>query len=51
VLRMMGGADVPILRSNIASQQRAERSLMPEGFESVLNPQDIADLLAWLRKR
>jgi putative membrane-bound dehydrogenase-like protein len=51
VLRMIGGVDVPILRSNIASQQRAERSLMPDGFESVLNPQDIADLLAWLRKR
>jgi putative membrane-bound dehydrogenase-like protein len=51
VLRMPGGADVPILRSNIASQQRAERSLMPEGFEAVLKPQDVADLLAWLRKK
>lgn len=51
VLRMPGGADFPVLRENISSQQRAMRSLMPEGFESVLKPQDIADLIAWLRKR
>jgi putative heme-binding domain-containing protein len=51
VLRLAGGADTPILRSAIASQQRAERSLMPEGFESVLTPQDMADLIAWMRKR
>lgn len=51
VVRLSGGADVPILRSDIAAQQRAERSLMPEGFESLLKPQDIADLIAWIRKR
>jgi putative heme-binding domain-containing protein len=51
VLRLPGGADVPVLRSDIASQKPAEQSLMPAGLETVFKPQDVADLLAWLRKR
>jgi putative heme-binding domain-containing protein len=51
VLRVPGGGELPVLRDQIANQSRAERSLMPEGLESVMKPQDVADLLAWIRKR
>jgi putative membrane-bound dehydrogenase-like protein len=51
VLRLAGGADLPVLRSDIASQKVADQSLMPAGLETVLKPQDMADLMAWLRKR
>ncbi|HET6408346.1 MAG TPA: PVC-type heme-binding CxxCH protein, partial [Chthoniobacteraceae bacterium] len=51
VLRLPGGADLPVLREDILSQKRAERSLMPEGMETVLNPQAVADLIAWLKKK
>ena len=37
------------LRSDIASQKASTRSLMPEGLETVLNPQAVADLIAFLR--
>lgn len=51
VLRLPGGADFPVLRSNIASQRASARSLMPEGLETVLSPQATADLIAWLRAK
>jgi putative heme-binding domain-containing protein len=51
VLRLPGGADVPVLRSDIAGRKVADQSLMPAGLETVLKPQDVADLVAWLRKR
>ncbi len=51
VLRLPGGVDLPVLRSDLASQQPSTRSLMPEGLETVLKPQDVADLIAWIRAR
>ena len=48
-LRLPGGTEQPILRSDIATQTAPGKSLMPEGLESVLRPQDIADILAALR--
>lgn len=48
VLKLPGGSEVPVLRSDIASQQPSNRSLMPEGLETVLKPQDVADLLKYL---
>ena len=48
-LRLPGGTDIPALRSDIASQTASGKSLMPEGLESVLKPQDLADILAALR--
>jgi putative membrane-bound dehydrogenase-like protein len=51
VLRLPGGADLPVLRSDIASRKIADQSLMPAGLETVLKPQDVADLLAWLKKK
>ena len=49
VLRMAGGVDLPVLRTDIQSIMPQAVSLMPSGFESALPPQAMADLLAWLR--
>lgn len=38
-----------MLRADIASQQASGHSLMPEGLEAALKPQDVADLIAYLR--
>jgi putative membrane-bound dehydrogenase-like protein len=48
-LRLPGGIDHPILRDEIKSFTSAGLSLMPAGFESALDVQAMADLLAWLR--
>jgi len=48
-LRLPGGSDYPILRADITEEKPAGRSMMPEGLETVLKPQDVADLIAWLR--
>jgi putative heme-binding domain-containing protein len=47
-LRMAGGAESVIARANIASLQSQGRSLMPEGLEEGLKPQDMADLLEFI---
>lgn len=51
VLRLPGGVEMPVLRSEVASQAASGRSLMPEGMETVLKPQDVADLIAWIRAK
>jgi putative heme-binding domain-containing protein len=47
-LRMAGGAESVIARANITSLQGQGRSLMPEGLEEGLKPQDMADLLEFI---
>jgi len=47
-LRMPGGAEEVILRSNVKEITSSGRSLMPEGFETGLKPQDLADLIAFI---
>ncbi len=49
VLRLPGGVEQAILRSEIKSMEPVPGSLMPAGFESAFPPQQMADLLAWLR--
>lgn len=49
VLRLPGGVDFPVLRDDIERQQATARSLMPDGLEAALKPQDVADLIAYLR--
>jgi putative heme-binding domain-containing protein len=49
VLRLAGGVEHPVLRTDIAAMSPSKLSLMPTGFESALKPQDMADLLCWLR--
>ena len=48
LLRMTGGTEETILRSNIQEFRSSGRSLMPEGFETALKPQDMADLISYL---
>ena len=47
-LKRIGAAEETILRQNIAKLTSSAISLMPEGLESTLPPQDMADLLAYL---
>jgi len=43
------GVTESILRSDIASIRASGLSLMPEGFEQAIPPQDMADLIAFLK--
>jgi putative membrane-bound dehydrogenase-like protein len=47
-IRIAGGAEVPILRSDLRQFSSTGRSLMPDGFENSLNPQALADLIAYI---
>jgi putative membrane-bound dehydrogenase-like protein len=47
-LKMAGGAEEQILRSNLKELTSSGRSLMPEGFEAGLKQQDLADLIAYV---
>lgn len=49
-LRMMGGAEVNLPRSNIAGSSAAGLSLMPEGIESGMTVTDMADLLTFIEE-
>ena len=44
-----GGATENILKKEITQIDRAELSLMAEGLESVITPQEMGELLAFLR--
>ena len=47
-LRRGEGADETILKRDLEELQAAGKSLMPEGLEQRLSPQDVADLLGFL---
>jgi putative heme-binding domain-containing protein len=49
-LRVMGGADVAIVRANIRGSSSSGKSLMPEGLEAGMAVQDMADLLAFIEQ-
>lgn len=49
-LRLPGGQDFPVLRGEIATLNPAGTTLMPAGFEGALDPQAMADLIAWIRR-
>lgn len=49
VLAQPGGARETILRSDIVSLHGSPLSLMPEGLEQALTPQDMANLIAFLK--
>jgi putative heme-binding domain-containing protein len=48
-LRSPGGIEEIILRSALKELRSSGLSLMPEGFESALKPQDMANLIAYVR--
>ncbi len=45
----MGGLTESLLRGEIAGMHPLNRSMMPEGFEARIDPQGMADLIAYLR--
>jgi len=47
-LRMAGGMESVVARANIVSMQSQGKSLMPEGLETGLSPQEMADLLEFV---
>lgn len=49
-LRLPGGVEQVIVRSDMKEMKTLTTSLMLVGLEAVVSPQECADLLAWLRK-
>lgn len=49
-LRTIGGQDTVIARSQMESLKASGQSLMPEGLEAGMQPQDMADLLEFILK-
>lgn len=49
-LKMMGGATVTLQRAAIQGTASAGQSLMPEGLEAGMTPQDMADLLTFIEE-
>src|SRR5262249_39982702 len=47
-LRTAGGTEETILRSDLKELTASGLSLMPEGFEKTLKPQDLADLISFI---
>src|SRR6185295_5747115 len=48
-LSQPGGIVATLLRKDVRTVQTSKMSLMPEGLEETITPQEMADLLAWLR--
>ncbi|MBI3882394.1 MAG: c-type cytochrome [Verrucomicrobia bacterium] len=48
-LKLQGGAEETILRAELKSLTGSGLSLMPEGLEAALKPQDVADLIAYIK--
>lgn len=48
-LRRAEGIEETISRADVEQVRSTGRSLMPEGFEQVLSPQDLADVISFLR--
>ncbi len=49
-LKIMGGAEVTLPRSQVRGSSSSGKSLMPEGLESGLSVQEMADLLAFIEQ-
>jgi len=50
-LRTAGGTEETLLRADIKELTASGVSLMPEGFEKVLKPQDLSDLFSYILSR
>jgi putative heme-binding domain-containing protein len=50
-LRNAEGTEETILRGDIKELTSSRLSFMPDGFENTLTPQDMADLVAYIRSR
>ena len=49
--KMVGGTEETILRNDLKEIKSSGLSLMPEGLENIIKPQDMADLIAYLKAR
>ena len=49
-LRRAEGVEETLLRSEIDELRSTGQSLMPEGLEQNISPQEMADLIAFLRR-
>lgn len=49
-LRTATGTEV-VLKEAVASRQTSTKSVMPDGIESLLTPQLVADIIAWIREK
>jgi putative heme-binding domain-containing protein len=49
-IKIMGGAEINLPRSNIKGSTSSGQSLMPEGIEAGMTVQDMADLLEFIEK-
>lgn len=49
-IKLMGGAEINLPRSNIKGSSSTGQSLMPEGLEAGMTVQDMADLLEFIEK-
>lgn len=47
----LGATTEVLLRSQVAKNETSSKSLMPDGLENLLNPQQVADVLAWIRAK
>ena len=44
------GSLINLARASIEEMRESEKSLMPEGFEKVLTPEDMASVVTFIRK-
>jgi putative membrane-bound dehydrogenase-like protein len=49
-LKIMGGAEIAVPRANVKGSSSSGKSLMPEGLESGMSVQDMADLLTFIEE-
>lgn len=49
-LKIMGGAELPLPRTNIKGSSSAGKSLMPDGLEAGMSVQEMADLLTFIEE-
>jgi putative membrane-bound dehydrogenase-like protein len=49
-LRTALGTEV-VLKSDVVTRSSSTKSVMPEGLENLLKPQDVADVIAWIREK
>jgi putative heme-binding domain-containing protein len=47
----VGGAEETVLRNDLREIKSSGLSLMPEGLEKAIKPQDMADLIAYLKAK
>jgi len=49
-LRTALGTEV-VLKTDVVNRTSSTKSVMPEGLENLLKPQDVADVIAWIREK